>query len=273
MLRSSQPLLYVLFALLLGSCGTKKNNEQEKDQVKASGTEWTLQMEDSGMEDYRAHWFLDGELAQIEHTDKGMAFSAGPTNLDDAHHAVLWTRESFAGDVKIRYDYTRLDSQIINVNILYIQATGTGEEGFDKDISQWNEARKVPAMSTYWKNMNLLHVSYAAFPMVNEDPTNDYIRIRRYPAPTVEEFRKTEIPPSYERTGLFLPGVSYQLTWVKTDKELSLSVVGDGREEYFSWDLSSAAPVREGRIGLRHMFTRSAAYRNIEIYTKMNTND
>lgn len=38
--------------------------------------------------------------------------------------------------------------------------------------------------------------------------------------------------------------------------------------EVFSWDLSEIKPVTEGRVGLRHMYSRSAIYKNIKIYTK-----
>ena len=41
-----------------------------------------------------------------------------------------------------------------------------------------------------------------------------------------------------------------------------------GHEEHFEWDISEIAPISEGRIGLRHMFTRSALYKNFKIYTK-----
>jgi hypothetical protein len=107
------------------------------------------------------------------------------------------------------------DTQIINVNILYIQATGIGTEGRDKDITLWNEYREVPTMSKYYYNMTPLHISYAAFPMANEDPKNDYIRIRKYPAEE-GKFGDTEILPAYFKTGLFLPGKTYKITVIKT---------------------------------------------------------
>jgi len=52
---------------------------------------------------------LDGLTARVANGADGMAFWAGPTEKDDASHAVLWTKASSRGDVKIEYEYTRLD--------------------------------------------------------------------------------------------------------------------------------------------------------------------
>ena len=54
---------------------------------------------------------------------------AGPVPRENASHAVLWTKQSFAGDVKIEYEYTRTDDANQYVNILYIQATGSAAAG------------------------------------------------------------------------------------------------------------------------------------------------
>ncbi|MEM7374103.1 MAG: DUF1961 family protein [Bacteroidota bacterium] len=261
---SISPFLGTCLLLLLG-CSPKMQDAFDRLN---SSSNWQIAFSDSCTEDWKTHWFLDGEIAEVENSDKGMDFSAGPENRNDAHHAVLWTWESFEGDVKIEYTYTRTDHQIVNVNILFIQATGIGEGGFEKDISEWNDYRKVPTMSKYWKHMNLVHISYAAFPMVNEDPENDYIRVRRYPATENIPFKETKIPPSFERTGLFLPNVPYKMTWIKTKNQLLLRVEGDGKQKKYAWDLSRFPAVTEGRIGLRHMFTRSARYRDIKIYVR-----
>ena len=233
-----------------------------------SSPEWELQFSDACTGKWQDQWFLDGKLAKVENSGEGMNFTAGPVNRDDAHHAVLWTKASFTGDVKIEYNYTRTDSQLINVNILFIQATGIGGTDFDPDISQWNDYRAVPTMSKYWKNMNLIHISYAAFPTVNDDPGNDYIRVRRYPATENIPFRETEVPPAFERTGLFLPDVTYKMTWIKTNEQLMLRVTGNGETREYNWDLTAFPPVTEGRIGLRHMYTRSARYSDFKVYTR-----
>ena len=177
----------------------------------------------------------------------------------------MWTKLSFEGDVKIEYDYTRTDSQTRCVNILYIQATGKDEVPYVKDISKWNELREVPAMRTYYENMNALHISYAAFTMKGE--SKSYVRARRYPAPAQDFITQTEILPSYDNEGFFKTGETYHITVIKTGTQLFFNMEGKEGSKLFSWDLSEVKSISDGRIGLRHMFTRSAIYRNFEIYT------
>ncbi|MFT7035450.1 MAG: hypothetical protein ACJA2S_003974 [Cyclobacteriaceae bacterium] len=258
---------YIMLPLLLILLSCFNKPQDEFDKLNESSN-WELKFSDSGDKDWQKNWFLDGEIARVEHNKYGMDLIAGPINKNDAHHSVLWTKESFEGDVKIEYNYTRTDDQVINVNIMYIQATGIGTEGFDKDITKWNEYRKVPKMSKYYLNMNTIHISYAAFPTVNEDPKNDYIRVRRYPASEKSTFKKTEVPPSFDKIGLFLPDVTYKMTWIKSGDKLHLKVEGDNRLEKYSWDLSVFPAISEGRIGLRHMYTRSASYSDFKVSIK-----
>ena len=124
---------------------------------------WQLVFSDDGSSSWREKWFVEGDLATIENTGNGMVFTSGPNPLDQASHAVLWTNDSFAGDIKIEYDYTRLDdmTEATSVNILYIQATGTGSEDHPSDISMSSHLRRTPWMKLYFMNMNLIHISYA----------------------------------------------------------------------------------------------------------------
>lgn len=261
--------LYFIAALTLllftFSCSTK--NQYDIDKVNKI-TEWELQFSDPCIENWEDNWFLDGELATIENSEKGMKFSAGPVNRNDAHHAVLWTKDSFIGDIKIEYNYTRTDSQIVNVNILYIQATGIGKDSFDVDILKWNKFRQIPTMSKYYKYMKTIHVSYAAFKMENDNPKADYLRVRQYPVTEEITFSDMEIPPTYHETGLFETGITYKLIWIKTETKLLLTVEGNNLTKKFSWTLNKPELITEGRIGLRHMFTRAAQYSDFKIYTK-----
>ncbi|WP_339884878.1 DUF1961 family protein [Polaribacter vadi] len=258
-------VLIILGLLLSFSCSQKVQvefNQQNKS------TEWKLEFSDSCKENWQDKWFLDGEIAKVEYNEFGMDLIAGPINRNNAHHSVLWTKQSFEGDIKIEFDYTRTDSTMVNVNILFIQATGNGKGIFDKDISNWNDFRKVPTMSKYYNNMKTIHISFAAFPMVNEDPENDYLRVRRYPVTEDITFKDMEVAPSYFKTGLFKTGVTYKMTWIKSGDKLYLSVKDNSKTKWYSWDLSRFEQIKEGRIGLRHMFTRSASYNNFNVWTK-----
>lgn len=252
--------------LVLVSASCKLQQAAQFEQITAA-SDWKLQFEDPCTGNWENNWFKDGLIATVQTSDEGMNLVAGPENRNDAHHTVLWTKASFAGDIKIEYKYTRTDTQVVNVNILYIQATGIGKEGRGQDISQWNAYREVPTMSKYYYNMDPLHISYAAFPMVNQDASNDYIRIRKYPA-VEKKFGETEISPAYFKTGLFLPFETYQVTVVKTGSKLFFQVTGQDMEKLYTWDLEKDQSPQAGRIGLRHMFTRSARYSDFKVFTK-----
>jgi hypothetical protein len=244
------------------------NKQKTEFEELNNSSDWNLQLDDPCTENWENNWFLDGLIAKVEQSDKGMNLVAGPVNRNDAHHTVLWTKQTFTGDIKIEYNYTRTDSQMINVNILYIQATGIGRDSFDVDISKWNKFREVPTMSKYFNYMNALHISYAAFEMVNDDPKADYIRVRKYPATEEIPFEDTEILPAYFKTGLFLPGETYKITVIKTGSMLFMNVKGKKLKKLFSWGLPAENQIAEGRIGLRHMYTRSAMYSDFKVFVK-----
>ena len=83
---------------------------------------WQVVFSDPGLGDWQEHWFVEGLKATVKYDEKGIVFTSGPVPMEQASHAVLWTKQSFEGDIKIEYDYTRLDSMTAStsVNILYI---------------------------------------------------------------------------------------------------------------------------------------------------------
>jgi hypothetical protein len=265
------PFRIILFAIV---CALNLNCKAQDKKTAADKCEaefknqlkrkWEQKFFDSGTEHWRMRWFLDGERAIVKNTKDGMIFSGGPIVGDHASHAVLWTKANFTGDVKIEFDFTRLDTINRWVNILYIQATGKGEESYVEDISAWSDLRLIPYMRTYFDNMNLLHVSFAAFNNTDDKP-DDYIRARRYPRQPEESFVKTNIMPDYFKTKLFQPGAKYHLTFIKTDKDLFLEVKNPEVRKLFHWPLKEVKPLETGRIGIRHMWTRCSRYKNISI--------
>ena len=217
---------------------------------------------DSGTEDWTKQWFLDGEVGTVTTGPDGMALVAGPEFGNDAHHMVLWTKERFAGDIKIEYDYTRLDEETRGVNILYIQASGSGVGPFAEDIVEWTDLRRVPAMRTYFDNLNTYHISYAAFP--NDEDNTSYIRARRY-MPNLTGLDGTGLSPDYFPTGLFQTGVPHRIAVIKRSRELFIRIE-NADETYYGYMKSTELPdISEGRVGLRQMFTRSARYRNFRV--------
>jgi len=222
--------------------------------------EWIDVCVDDCTGDWQEKWFLDGEVGTVKTAPGGMTLTAGPEFKNDAHHMVLWTKESFKGDLKIEYDYTRLDHEKRCVTILYIQATGSGKGPYARDITQWNELRKVPAMSAYFDHMNTYHISYAAFP-------EGYIRARRY-MPEQKGLKGSDLKPDYYPKDLFATGVKHHITVIKKERDLFMRVENPKGTTYCHMSNPELPVITEGRIGLRHMFTRSARYQNILISTR-----
>ncbi len=227
--------------------------------------EWECVFSDPGNIDWQKSWFLDGQRATIKNMDDGMLFSAGPIERDNACHAVLWTKQSFKGELKIEYDFTKMDDIKRWVNIIYIQATGTGKETYVNDIASWSQLRIIPYMSTYFNNMNLIHISYAAFTNDNATDKTDYLRARRYPLLAGKKFSDIEVGESYFNTGLFVPGIKYHIIIIKKDDLVYMKVEGDGKSAYLKWNFSGHPGITEGRIGLRHMWTRCSKYANFTV--------
>ena len=248
--------------------GTRTEAGMDKESDKrafeeASAGEWKEVFTDACTGNWKEKWFLDGEIGAATSSPEGMTLTAGPEFRNDAHHMVLWTKESFTGDVKIDYDYTRIDNERRCVTILYIQATGSGEGPYAKDITQWNELRKVPAMKTYFDNMNTYHISYAAYDNSGKDD-RQYIRARRY-LPGKDGLKGTDLAPDYYPDGLFATGVKHHISVIKKGCELFMRIENPSQVYYCHMSDPKLPAITEGRIGLRHMFTRSACYKNIRI--------
>ena len=224
---------------------------------------WKVVFQDPCKESWRERWFLDGEIGVVESGPEGMTLTAGPEFRNDAHHMVLWTKESFEGDLKIEYEYTRLDKERRCVTILYVQATGSGVGPHVADIFKWNDLRRVPSMKTYYNHMHTYHISYAAFGNDGKDETG-YIRGRRY-MPEGKGLKGTELKPDFRPPGLFETEVKHHITVIKKDRDLYMKVRNPDQVFYAHMRNGDLPAIREGRVGLRHMFTRSARYRNFVI--------
>ena len=236
-----------------------RNNKAAFEKA-AAGTSWVEVSSDVCTRDWKAKWFLDGEVGTVTNSKEGMTLTAGPEFKNDAHHMVLWTKDTFEGDLKIEYEYTRLDEATNCVNILYIQATGSGDSPYAKEITKWSELRKVPAMKTYYNHMNTAHISDAA----NPGTKTAYIRGRRY-MPQKQGLKGTELKPDYSTPNLFATGVKHRITVIKQDRHLCMRVENPDQVAYFHMINPDLPVISEGRIGLRHMFTRSARYANFRV--------
>lgn len=252
-------LLLLCSVVCILSC----NNSEQKKFNELDKLSWKTVFSDDCTMDWTEKWTLDGLKAKVQNSSEGMSFYAGPKASEDSSNAVLWTKQDFQGDLKIEYDYTKLDTKKVHVNIIYIQATG--EEPYDKDIALWSDERTVPAMRTYFNNMNTLHVSYAAYGNKNTDPGYDYIRVRRYMPGLNKGLKGTEVGEAYFRSSFFETGVPHHIVILKKGDDFMMKVSNDEQQAFYQWDLSLLPPITEGKIGLRHMHLRSSRYKNVVI--------
>ena len=75
----------------------------------------------------------------------------------------------------------------------------------------------------------------------------------------------TDLKPDYSRTGLFSKDVPHKITVIKKDDDLFMFVRNSDKELLCHWKTDALPPITEGRIGLRHMWTRAARYRDFRI--------
>jgi hypothetical protein len=252
-----------IFIMAIADSSNQINNLSSFDQLNTLN--WKETFYDDGKGDWKKQWFLDGEKGQVVNTHQGMSLSGGPEEWNHDHHVVLWTKKEFSGDFKITYDYTRQDSVHSWVTILYMQATGSGQGEYDRDITKWNHLRKSPWMEKYIKNMNLLHISYAAYGKTRTSFDDDYVRARRYLAAD-GDFDRVKIEPSYYKTAMFETGQLNKITVIKHGDHLYMRVKNSVDEKLFYWSLEGKIPLHEGRMGLRHMWMKSAMYADFRVF-------
>ena len=238
--------------------GAKRDKEARDDAAalgKLLGRAWEEAFADRCTGDWRAKWFLDGKRAVVTSGAEGMT-------IDTAKgYAVLWTKQSFEGDLRIEYDFTRLDANDKGVNILYVQATGDGQNGCVEDIAKWSDRRALAAMSDYFQNMHTYHVSYAT------GLKSDYVRGRRYLPLANKGLKGTEIGKSYENTGLFAkPNEKIHVTVVKTPRDLFIRFEHPDRTMVCHFENADKPPIEIGRIGLRLMPSRKSRFENFRVF-------
>ena len=110
--------------------------------------------------------------------------------------------------------------------------------------------------------MHTYHISYAAFP--NDDDSQGYIRARRY-IPEASGLEGTGMEPDYFPTGLFAAGVRHKITVIKKERDLYMRIENPEQVYFCHMKNTDFPSITEGRVGLRHMFTRTARYKDFRI--------
>ena len=247
----------LIFLFTLSACVTSGEKDDAFENLKKQN--WSLSFEDKcSSSDWKDKWFLDGEKAKVTNSSEAMT-------IDTAKgYAVLWTKKEFSGDVKIEYDFKRADEYFGQaVNIIYIQATGDGQKGYDKDISKWSDKRKTAAMSDYFLNMHTYHISYAAY---NKKGRNsEYIRARRYLPLGNKRLGGTKMAGEYTMTGLFEDKKWVNVTIIKKDKDIFVEFKHPDKTLHCHFKNEDKDAIKEGRIGLRLMPNRLSHFKNFKI--------
>lgn len=254
-----QPQLGCIAALLLASISAEihaMSNETPSEPP----METAVLFEDPMTANWQDNWFLDGERATLEHRDGGLAFLTTASEVDkrvgraafDAQHAVLWTRQEFAGDIRITYTYSKLP-ECSWQKLIYVQARGTGHGPYVQDIYAWRELRRVAVMSEYFNRMDLISLS-----------VRDEIRCKRYPLSDPEGNKlEPEFLPRASYDGIAIGrDVRCQVDKRSESIRLLMTYVDTGERILdHTWDLTDERVnqgrdpefVEVGRIGIRLM--------------------
>lgn len=221
---------------------------------------WEEVFSDRGTGRWQDLWFLDGKKAAVDNSTDGMTIDA------TQGYAVLWTKESFRGDLRIEYGFKRIDRKNRGVNIIYIQATGDGQEGHAEDISLWSDRRETAAMSDYFLNMHTYHISYAAYPNFGFF-VSDYVRGRRYLPLEDRGLKGTELEGELSDTGIFEDGEWIEVEIYKKDNELLARFGHPEKEPVLVVMRNVDKPaIEHGRIGLRLMPGRVSCFRDFKVF-------
>ena len=232
---------------------------------------------------WQEDWFVDGRHATVEYRNDDddddasllLYFAAGTvTKQQDPehyqeHHAVLWTRQVFDGNVRVSFDMTRLDTSDYGTVLFYIQAQGIGTVApYERDIYAWRDLRQVSSMDKYYNTMNLLSISL-----------RENIRCKRYPWNNVETGQPNPnilLPPMVDYETI-VPHQSYHVVLEKRNPYLTLRLYRNDDKTTSektclvdtTWDQRDCPElqpwIETGRIGIRHMSTRQHLYRNFQV--------
>ncbi len=242
-------------------------SSQEQDFVKSQEGDWRLVIDEPMSNFNSTDWVFDGLEGHLYVTEQGLRVTSGPEVYVDAHHTVLWNKQLLHENVMLEYDYTRLDeSKAGSVNIIYLLAQGSGISPYEKDIMQWNHLRTVPAMRVYFDNMCTYHISYAVTRCPDEEIQKDYIRGRLYNPTAGKGLKGTDLVPEYEDVCLFKKDITYKILVLLRDNRMYMQVEGDNKKRLFYFDINPETRLKQGYLGFRQMWGRSALYANLKVW-------
>jgi hypothetical protein len=215
--------------------------------------------------DWRAEWFLFGDPSRgitVSNSAAGLTLRAGDGSDPRRDHAVLWSKRTFTGDVRIEYDVTVLDGyaspppKISYCSALLVHAQGA--TNYPSDLAAWTAAQANADTSGNFVNTNTrgLQLNYAFV----GDVRGNRLRLRVNPG--------YALAGQSDITTLFRQGQTCHVSATKAGALLTVHVT-DGKAT-FSHTFTDAglAAHGSGRIGLRNMNRREARYANLRVYER-----
>ena len=209
-------------------------------------------------------YFKDGSVGTVSYTAGGLDINApnrvgGPT--------VVWTKTSFSGDIKVEFDYKRLDIPRVGVSeasLLVLNGWGlttvcqVDHTVHPLDIRTW--ARPVAPYAFYQYCM-----------------TNQTVGFDTLDGGTIQRTTVRQNPGYHDMATIIRPmlqsGVYYRVTATRIGNTLT-AVVKRGTTAVASVtailnpSLPGSQVSRLGYVGFRQINGRHAAYRNIKISTR-----
>ena len=209
-------------------------------------------------------YFKDGSVGTVSYTAGGLDINApnrvgGPT--------VVWTKTSFSGDIKVEFDYKRLDIPRVGVSeasLLVLNGWGlttvcrVDNTVHPLDIRTW--ARPVATYAFYQYCM-----------------TNQTVGFDNLDGGTIQRTTVRQNPGYHDMATIIRPmlqsGVYYRVTATRIGNTLT-AVVKRGTTAVASVtailnpSLPGSQVSRLGYVGFRQINGRHAAYRNIKISTR-----
>ena len=117
-------------------------------------------------------------------------------------------------------------------------------------------------MRTYFNHIYTYHISYAAFP--NSSDNTAYPHVRKY-LPEKSGLKGTDLTPDFFPKGPFEQGMKHDITVIKRASDLFMRISNSKQVFYRHFEKRKFPVIKDGRINLRHIYTRSAHYQNFKV--------
>jgi len=234
--------------------------------VSQAALPWVLKFSDTTATPGAAvtKYFKDGSVGTVSYTTGGLDINA-PNRVGGA--TVVWTKTSFSGDIKIEFDYKRLDiprAGVSEASLLVLNGWGlttvcrVDNTVHPLDIRTW--ARPVATYAFYQYCM-----------------TNQTVGFDNLDGGTIQRTTVRQNPGYHDMATIIRPmlqsGVYYRVTVTRIGYTLT-AVVKRGATAVASVtgilnpSLAGSQVSRLGYVGFRQINGRHAVYRNIKISTR-----